>query len=115
MNRQENINKLIDDALNSADHIKRAEAKPFLLTRIHGRMNKGKETVWEKAGWLIGRPAVAFTGLCMIILINIMVVMLNKPSATDYAVERSSQQQVDEFSYSVATIYEIDNNQQNDK
>lgn len=115
MNRQENINKLVDDALNSADHITRAEAKPFLLTRIHARMNKGKETVWEKAGWLIGRPAVAFTGLCLIVLINIMVVMLNKPSTTDYAVDRNSQQQVDEFSYTVATIYEIDNTQQNDK
>ncbi len=115
MNKQEDINKLIDDALNSADDIKRAAVKPFLLTRIHARMNKGKESLWEKAGWLIGRPAVAFTGLCMIILINIMVVMVNKPATADYAVERSSQQQVDEFSYTVATIYEIDNTQQNDK
>lgn len=115
MNKQEKINKLIDDALNSADHINRAVAKPFLLTRIHARMHKGKESVWEKAGWLIGRPAVAFTGLCLIVLVNIMVVLGNKPSTADYAMERSSQQQVDEFSYTVATIYEIDNTQQHDK
>ena len=75
MNRNENINELIDEALSSVDDIKRAAAKPFLLTRIYAKMNKGTESVWEKAGWFIGRPAVAFAGLCMIILINVMVVM----------------------------------------
>jgi hypothetical protein len=67
MNKKEHINKLIEEALNSVDNVKRAAPKPFLLTRIHARMNKGTESVWEKAGWFIGRPAVAFTGLCMII------------------------------------------------
>lgn len=114
MNKQKDINSLIDDALNSADGISRATPKPFLLTRIHARMLKGKETVWERAGWFIARPAVAFTGLCIIVLINIMVVMVNKPTTSDYAVERSSQQ-VDEFSYSVATIYDIENTPANDK
>ena len=85
MNKKENINKLIEEALNSVDDVKRAEPKPFLLTRIHARMNKETESVWEKAGWFIGRPAVAFTGLCMIMLINAMVVMFNKPSDSDHS------------------------------
>ncbi len=39
MNKQDKINKLIEEALNSVDDAQRAEPRPFLLTRIHARMN----------------------------------------------------------------------------
>ena len=111
MNKNEHINKLIEDALNSVDDIKRAEPRPFLLTRINARMNKAKESVWEKAGWFIGRPVVAFTGLCMILLINTMVVMFNNSSTADTITDQVSQTAADEFSYTVATIYDNENTQ----
>ncbi len=111
MNKKEHINKLIEEALNSIDVVNRAQAKPYLLTRINARMGKVTESAWEKAGWFIGKPAVAFTGLCMIILINLMVVVLNKPSNTDVVADQPAQTQVDEFSYSVATIYDTENTQ----
>lgn len=107
MSRQENINKMIEEALGSVDDAQRAEPRPFLLTRINARMNKGTESVWEKAGWFISRPAVAFTGMCLIVLLNVMVVMFNK--TPDSAAEQTVQTQTDEFSYTAATIYDIDN------
>lgn len=115
MNNKENINKLIEDALNSMDDIKRAEAKPFLLTRIHARMNKGTESAWEKAGWFIARPAVAFMGLCLVLLINAAVIMFNKSSSRGTVTEQVAQTPADEFSYTVATIYDFENTQPNDK
>ena len=115
MNDQKDINKLIDDALNSADDIKRAAVKPFLITRIHARMSKETRSVWEKAGWFIGRPAVAFTGLCLILLINTMAVVVVRSSSSNEVSERTAQMHVDEFSYTVATIYEIENTPANDK
>ncbi len=111
MNRDEHINKLIEEALNSVDDIKRAEPKPFLLTRIHARMGKATGSVWEKAGWFIGRPAVAFAGLCLIVLINVMVIMSNKTSDTFTATDQVVQNSADEFSYTVATIYDNENAQ----
>jgi hypothetical protein len=111
MNKKENINKLVEETLNSVDSIKRAEAKPFLLTRIHARMNKGTESVWEKAGWFIGRPAVAFAGLCLVVLVNTMVIVLNNPSAQTTVADQPAQTQTDEFSYTVATIYDFENTQ----
>lgn len=111
MNKQENINKLIEQALGSVDAVTRATPKPYLLTRINARMHKGKATAWEKAGWFIGRPAVAFTGLCMIVLLNIMVVMFNKTADSTTAAEQTASTPADEFSYAVATIYDIDNTQ----
>ena len=109
MNNKEHINKLIEEALNSVDDAQRAEPRPFLLTRIHARMNKGTESVWEKVSWFITRPAVAFTGLCMIILLNVMVVMFNKTPDSTAVAEQTVQTQADEFSYTAATIYDNDN------
>ena len=111
MNNKEQVNKLIEDALNSVDDVRRAEPKPFLLTRIHARMSRRAETAWEKAGWFIGRPAVAFTGLCMILLINTMVIIFNKQSNNTPATEQVAQTGADEFSYTVATIYDNENPQ----
>ena len=107
MHKQEQINKLIEEAFGSVNDVQRAEPRPFLLTRINARMNKGIESIWEKAGWFISRPAVAFTGLCLIVLLNVMVVILNK--TPDSALEQTVQTQADEFSYTASTIYDIDN------
>ena len=111
MNKNEHIEKLVEEALGSIDNIQRAEASPYLLTRINARMGKAAESVWEKAGWFIGRPAVAFTGLCLILLVNAVVVLLNKQSTTSVTTEQVAQAPADEFSYTVATIYDIENAQ----
>ena len=111
MNKNEHINKMIEEALNSADDIKLAEPKPFLLTRIQARMNRGTESVWEKAGWLISRPAVAFTGLCLIVIINVVVMMNNDSVSTVNTTDTLAQNSTDEFSSTVATIYDIENTQ----
>lgn len=109
MNKQDKIHELIEEALNSMDNAERAEPRPFLLTRINARMARGTESVWEKAGRFIARPAVAFTGLCLIVLLNVIVVMYNKTSDAATVSEQTVQSQADEFSYTAATIYDNDN------
>jgi hypothetical protein len=111
MNKKEQINRRIDETLASVDVLNCAEARPFLLTRIHARMNQENESVWEKAGWFIGRPAIAFLGLTMVILINLAVIMFDQPYNSGTATEQGLQPPADEFSYSVATIYDTENTQ----
>ncbi len=111
MNRQEHINRLIGETLDSVEGIGRAQAKPFLLTRINARLNRTAESVWEQAVKIIARPAVALTGLCVIILINVMVVVFNGRSDAIVATDQLVQSPADEFSYTVATIYDIENTQ----
>lgn len=111
MNKQEQIDKMIEEALDSADNVQRAGARPWLYTRIQARMNKQSESVWEKTGRFIARPAVAFTGICLVVLINAAVVFYNKTTPAnnnDVAVQNST----DEFSYTVSGIYEMENTQQ---
>jgi hypothetical protein len=111
MNEHEHINKLIEEALGSVDDAQRATPRPFLLTRINARMSRGSESAWEKAGRVITRPAVAFTGLCMILLVNVVVIISNKSSTATITSEQVAQNTTDEFSYTVATIYDTDNTQ----
>jgi hypothetical protein len=106
-----NINELIEEALDSVDHLKRATPRPFLLTRIHARMNRETASVWERTGKLISRPAVAFTGLCILLLINITVIISNKTSNEATATDQVMQSSGDEFSYTVSTIYDNENAQ----
>lgn len=105
------MDKLVEAALGSFDNAARAEAKPYLLTRIRARMERGTESVWEKAGWFIGRPAVAFTGLCLVILINAMVFVFGNTPDKETKTEQVAQNPTDEFSYTVATIYDFENTQ----
>ena len=109
MNKEKSINKALEEAMDSLDGINRAEARPFLLTRINARMNRSAESAWEKAGWFIGRPAVAISGLCLVLLINAAVVMMNRQDEPAVATEQVSQTPADEFSYTVATIYDNEN------
>lgn len=109
MNNTDHINKLIEDALNSVDDIQRAEPKPFLLTRINAKMNNGTASIWEKVGWFITRPAVAFTGLFLIILINVMVMMNTGSLNTNNNTDQVAVNSPDEFSSTVATIYDFEN------
>ena len=111
MNRQENINKLIEESLNSMDDVKRAEAKPFLFTRISARMNKGTESVWEKAGWFITRPAVALAVVCLVLIINATAIFYNKTETPVATADVAVQNTADEFSYTVAGIYDSENTQ----
>ncbi len=111
MNKKEHISKLVEETLESADGAGRAEPRPFLLTRIHARMNRDSDSVWERTGWFITRPAVAFSGLCMIILVNVAVLLFNQGSVVTPGTEQVIQSPADEFSYSVATIYDTENTQ----
>jgi hypothetical protein len=111
MNKNEHINKLIEEALDSVDDMLRATPRPFLLTRINARISKATESAWEKAGRFVTRPAVAFTGLCIVLLVNAIVIVSNKSLNPAMAVEQVAQNTTDEFSYTVATIYDTDNTQ----
>lgn len=103
MNNQDHIEKMLEDALNSADGANRAVPRPFLYTRLKARMDRGKEGYWERTARFVTRPAVAFAGLFLVVLINTAVIAYNQPAASSYSVS-DQLPAADEFSTSVATL-----------
>ena len=110
MNKEQQINQLLNEAFNSVSDADRAVPKPFLLTRINARLNKTRENAWDKASWLIARPAIAIAGLTLLLAINLLAVIVTKsqPFST-VATELATQNTADELTYTVATIDDSEN------
>jgi hypothetical protein len=64
------LEKKIQQALESLDGIQRAEPRPFFYTRVIGRLQAGEKTIWETMGSFLSRPVVAVAGLCVILILN---------------------------------------------
>ena len=113
MKNDENIDRQIEEALNSIGEIKRTSPKPYLLTRINARLNIQVKNFWEGVAVFISRPAVLVLGLCIILTANISVLLLNKSSLINSATERSinSISDEDEYSTSFATIDNFENSE----
>jgi hypothetical protein len=108
MNKNEHINKLIDEALNSLDGAERAAPKPYLFTRLNARMQNEPESSWDTVLKFISRPAIALAGLCLVITINAVVVSSNYSRQTTTAADEQYAS-TDEYNTSVAVLNDIEN------
>lgn len=100
----------IDTILSSLDGISRAEAKPYMHTRIHARMSNAEQlSVWDKAIYFISRPAVIaasvilFLGLNALSLVNIG----SEETENDEAIATVSNN-VKDYS-TINNIYDLEN------
>lgn len=108
MKKEEQINKLIAQAMGSVGDAQKATPNAYLLTRINARLSQQKATIWERMLSFIGRPAIAISGLCLLIVINVLVIINNQP-ATFANMNDQAQNPPDEFSNTIATIYDNEN------
>ena len=69
MTSQEKIQQEIEQTLQCLDGAKRAEANPFLFTRIKARMAK-KDGAWERTFSFISRPAIAMAIVLLVMAVN---------------------------------------------
>ncbi len=111
MTNNEKIDRQIEEAFNSIDKIKKATATPYLLTRINARLSNHPKNFWEITAVFISRPAVLVVGLCLILVVNISVLLLNKSYSVNTATERliNSVDDEDEYSTTFATNDNFEN------
>lgn len=85
--KKHEIEKKIESALDSLDHVTRVGPGPFFYTRVEARLNRKDRTVWEKLSGFIAQPAIAFSVICLIISLNTLVIFQTKssPSYTEQA------------------------------
>lgn len=108
--QEKNLEKRIEETLNSLHAINRATPKPYLLTRINARLDKQVKSVWENMALFISRPLVMVMGLCLLIILNVSVILVNKTKNNTVA-ERTLSTGTDEEEYAVsfATIDNTEN------
>jgi hypothetical protein len=110
MNKQTDIGKKVDKALESLDGIQRAEPRPFFFTRLSGRLRRDERSVWETIESFVTRPVVTIAGLFLVLAVNIAI-LVKKESTTSISTAsiENSQLQEDENIFAANTSYEYEN------
>lgn len=107
MKQDEKMEQWVEDSLSSFDNAGRATPRPYLLTRIQSRINSTQPGFLEKLGSFISKPAVAFSGLAFLIMVNITVIVYSDGGDITSIVEQPISVP-DDFSNTVATIYDYE-------
>ena len=108
MKHKMDIEKKIDDALNSLNAIERAAAPSFFFTRLEARMQKGK-TFWEKISVFLTNPVLAFGSICVILFLNIYIISSSSIDRTNLAQQNTELATVDEYSQVSSNLFEFEN------
>ncbi|MEO6136596.1 MAG: hypothetical protein ABIP35_15685 [Ginsengibacter sp.] len=107
--QEKNINKKIDDALESISNIQRAAVPDYFYTRLEGRMLREKST-WETISSFITRPAIAIAAVCIILMMNFYTIISTANTEEVSAQKNVELAAVDEYSQVSSAIYEFENN-----
>jgi hypothetical protein len=101
------IEQRIEDTLNSLDGMSRAEANPFIYTRIQARLKRTKTGV-ERIVLFAGKPAFAFLVLVVVISTN-LVAMLQGSNEAATKPQQSQFVVADEYHNNVQNLYDYEN------
>jgi membrane-bound ClpP family serine protease len=107
MNKKENINNWVDEALNSLDDVKRATGKPYLLTRLNTKMQNSHSSVWDNALQFISKPMVAL--VCMLIIIAFNVLIISRNYNTFNTINEEQAVTVDEYNANITALNYTEN------
>lgn len=111
MNNPANIEKKVEEALGSIDQIGRAQANPFLYTRVKAAISDSTDSgAWYS---YLRKPAFALATVALVVAMNAWVIFHSSENTT-VTVQEDEQQFVKEYSYAVSTadrFYSINEDQ----
>lgn len=69
------IQKRVDEAMDSILHIGKAEPTPFFYTRLQARISRVEGSSWEQMSRVVTRPAFAFLTVSAVLILNLFVAL----------------------------------------
>ena len=106
MNKEKEITGKVADVLSSLEGMKPASPGPFFYTRVQARLHKQGKSVWDHVSLLITRPAVAFTVVCVILLMN-MLVFLQQKNVSSTLADQQEQSYYEEYNNTADNFYDF--------
>jgi hypothetical protein len=106
MKQRGNIEKRVQEALNSLDNIQRAASPPFFYTRFKAGIER-KRNEWAGIAGFISRPVFALAMICVVLFVNSWILYKND----DEIIKTSGNLQTvtndfpDEYDLTVSTLY----------
>ena len=86
MKNKLDLERKIQDTLDSLDGISRAEPQPYFYTRLKARMQQNESSVWENIGSFLSRPVVVVASLCMVLILNAFILFRNQDDSSSLPV-----------------------------
>ena len=102
-----NINNWVDETLNSLDDVKRATAKPYVLTRMNAKTQNSNSSIWDNALQFISKPMVAL--VCMLIIIAFNVLVISRNYNTSNTINEEQALTVDEYNANITALNYTEN------
>lgn len=99
----------IDSILESLDGIQRATPGPFFFTRLQARMRQEERGFGLGLVRLITRPAIAITGICLVVVINTWVI-ITRSGAIGSGQQHTELALSEEYALSSNILYYYDGN-----
>ncbi len=106
MNKDKEIARKVEDALSSLDGLQPASPGAFFYTRVQARLHKTEKSVWDHLSLLVARPAVAFTVICVILLMNILV-FLQQKNVSNALADQQEQSYYEDFNNTADNFYDF--------
>jgi hypothetical protein len=113
MNDKDLLQKRVEETLASLDTVQRAQANPFLYTRIAAKLEEEEHTAWYIAARWLTRPWVTVAALLVVLFMNAAVLLPG--SEADLAVQDDTQQLATEYTMASTadeTLYSLTNEEQ---
>jgi len=112
MKNEQYNERQVEEILRSLDSIRPASPRPFLFTRIKARMERKEESLSPSRSFF-ARPAIVLAGLLVVILVNVFI-LLNQRPATEPSLASQTEQVSSDNDYLMATntSYDYENLEQ---
>ena len=106
MNKNIDIQTKVEQIMQSVEGIQSASPGAFFFTRVQARINRVEQNFWEMLSAFIARPAVAFSVICLVVVMNVIVVFEHKQSSAYFADQPEQSLYDDDFTLATTTFYD---------
>lgn len=100
------IQRKVDETMDSILDIRKAEPNPFFYTRLQARISRVESNFWEKVSTTVSRPVFAFATITIVLMLNVFVA-LNETSLPGPQPGQSEVATVDDLGTNA--FYDIEN------
>lgn len=107
MKNKQDIERRIDEVMDSVGNLQRAMPNPFFYTRLEARLMKEEKSFWERISRMITRPAIAAITVSLVLFLNTLVAI--EGVRTEVEPEMTEVATLDDLHST--TFYDIENNQ----
>lgn len=105
--KDKQLNDKIERALASLDKTERCSPRPFFFTRLEARLQYQQDK-WAQLTSFFTRPAIAFSCICMVIVLNLFVVFHELSPQNAISQENAEYTPADEYSLVATSLYDFD-------